>query len=410
MQLFNHPLRIVLAGPPHSGKSVLVSLLRGLLPRDRFIIVEGAPDGEGITGWYHEGELRLSQAVRRKGQFLPQFVDWVCNSVRNSTADITLVDVGGRRSSENERIFRVCSHFIIVSSNPEETLLWEEFGKRLGLVPLAILDSSLEGEDEIYSEGYPLRGRITRLERECPPVNSRTARALAQRILELAGERNSQLNGSERADVNFPRLAEELGLPVRNGGPDRDWYPGILSELLRVVKARCMGLPEVKLWGNLPAGFPYHALACNMEARVRYFDPKVPGYVPLPEVLPQGRGSQLLDWKVEERDRYTLVEYTIPGQIFDVFDLPLVNPPEVNLNLGVVISGKGPWWLTGTLTRSYSRAGARWVAVFTPQESGRRLEDGRKWVETHPEEGPAVVVFSRDEQVELGSVFGFRVG
>jgi len=42
--------KIAIGGPPHSGKTVLMGLLRALLPRDKFVVVEAAPDGEGITG------------------------------------------------------------------------------------------------------------------------------------------------------------------------------------------------------------------------------------------------------------------------------------------------------------------------------------------------------------------------
>lgn len=402
-------MKIVVCGPPHSGKSVFVSVLRGMLPRERFMLVEGAPDGEGVTGWSHEADAALAKTVRRKGTFLPEFVDWVCHSIQNSTAHITIVDVGGRRSPENERIFRVCDHFVVISSNPEETRLWVEFGESLGLTPLAILDSSLEGKDKIISEDKPLRARITRLERECPPVGSTAARAVARRILETAGEGDRQLDGSEQADVNFPLLAEELGIPLLNGGPDREWTPEVLPRFLEVAMAQVANPREVKLWGNCSAGFPYHTLACALEARVRYYDPKIPGYVPLPEVRPQGEGSQLLDWRVEERDDHTLIEFIIPGQIFDVFDLPMVVPPAALTDKGVVIFGKGPWWLTGTIARSYCHAGVKWVSVFASRESNRLTADGCKWSEIHPDCGPALVIASRDQQVPIGTVLPFRL-
>ncbi|MFA6215537.1 MAG: hypothetical protein WC768_03140 [Patescibacteria group bacterium] len=87
--------KIAIGGPPHSGKTVLMGLLRALLPRDKFVVVEAAPDGEGITGWSFEGDPVLVKAVRRKGKFLEEFVNWVCDSVRNSTMPLTLVDLGG---------------------------------------------------------------------------------------------------------------------------------------------------------------------------------------------------------------------------------------------------------------------------------------------------------------------------
>jgi CRISPR-associated protein Csx3 len=419
-------IKIAVGGPPHSGKSVLLAVLRHLLPRDKYVIIEAAPDGEGITGWAHEADQKLVRAVRRKSKFLEEFVDWVVDSVRNSRMPITLVDLGGyllaedgsfsptgqRLTPQNERILRECSHFIVIARPDlaEVAARWIAEAERLGVKPVAILESVLSGaDDEIFEAGPPLRARITKLERECPPVGSATARALADLLVQLAGEGELEADGSEAADVNFPRLAEALNLPLRNGGPDRDWFPGILPQLVAFVAAATADREAVNLWGNCPAGFPYHALACGLPQRVRYFDPKVGGYVALPDVEPSGEGSQVLDWRVEDRDDYTLVEYVIPRQIFPVGNLPLVIPPAVPTHKGVVLSGKGPWWLTGTICRAYHRAGVRWVAVFTPQESSRRDSEGKTWSERNPGLAPAVVVASRDPAVPVGTGTPFRL-
>jgi CRISPR-associated protein Csx3 len=417
--------KVAIGGPPHSGKTVLLAVLRSLLPRDKFVVVEGAPDGEGITGWSFEGDSELVRAVRRKGKFLEEFVAWVVDSVRNSTMPITLVDLGGmlvaedgsfsptgqRLTPQNERIVRECDGLIVIAnpSYAEVAARWAAEGERLGAKPIAILESVLkDAEDEVCEAGIPLRARITKLERENPPVGSLTARAVAQLLVSLAGE-GSQADGSEAADVNFPRLAEALNLPVRNGGPDRDWLPGIIPQLVAFVAAATAGRDAVNLWGNCSAGFPYHALACGLSQRVRYFDPKVGGYVALPDVEPSGEGSQVLDWRVEDRDDYSFVEFVIPRQIFPVGNLPLVIPPAVPTHKGVVLSGKGPWWLIGTICRAYARAGCAWVAVFTPQESARRDSEGKKWSEKNPGLAPTVVVASRDATVPVGTVFPFRL-
>lgn len=415
--------KIAIGGPPHSGKTVLMGLLRALLPRDKFVVVEAAPDGEGITGWSFEGDPELVKAVRRKGKFLEEFVNWVCNSVRNSTMPLTLVDLGGmlldeagkftptgvRLTTQNECIIRECDYLIVIA-NPnytEAAKVWVEEGIRLGAKPFAILESVLTGaDDEVWEAEIPLRARITKLERENPPVGSPTACAVAQLLVSIAGKETGA-DGSERADVNFPRLAEGLNLPLRNGGPDRDWFPGITPSLVSFVQVAMLGRTEINLWGNCSAGFPYHALACGLSQRVNYFDPKIGSYVVLPEVEPHGQGSQVLDWRVEERNDYSFVEFVIPRQIFDVAKLPLVIPPAASINKGVVLSGKGPWWLTGTICRAYRAT--KWVAVFTPQESSRRDSDGKKWSEKNPGLAPAVVIGSSDPTVKVGLVIPFRL-
>lgn len=416
--------KIAIGGPPHSGKTVLMGLLRALLPRDKFAVVEAAPDGEGITGWSFEGDPELVRAVRRKGKFLEEFVDWVVDSVRNSGMPLTFADLGGmlvaedgsfsptgrKLTPQNERILGECDYLIVIASPKyaEAVPAWLAEAQRLGVKPIAVLESVLAGaDDEVGEAGLPLRARITKLEREAPPVGSSVARTLADLLLQLAGEGNGA-DGSEAADVNFPRLAEGLNLPLRNGGPDRDWVPGIVPQLVALVSAATGGRDAANLWGNCSAGFPYHALACGLSARVRYFDPKVGSYVALPEVEPQGQGSQVLDWRVEERGDHSFVEFVIPRQVFAVQNLPLVIPPAAAQGKGVVLSGKGPWWLTGTIARAYARV-ASWVAVFIPQESSRQDAEGKKWSERNPGLAPAVVVASGDSAVPVGTVVPFRL-
>jgi CRISPR-associated Csx3 family protein len=103
------------------------------------------------------------------------------------------------------------------------------------------------------------------------------------------------------------------------------------------------------------------------------------------------------------------VEFIIPRQIFDIANLPMVIPPAVAQSKGVVLSGKGPWWLTGTIARAYARSNASWVAVFTPQESARHDSEGKKWSEKNPGLAPAVVIASRDKTVPVGTVQPFRL-
>lgn len=414
-------IKVAIGGPPHSGKTVIMGLLRALLSRDKFVVVEAAPDGEGITGWSFEADPELVRAVRRKGKFLPQFVEWVARSVRASTAPITLVDLGGMLLDEsgkfvpvgisltpqNERIMRECTHLIVIASPKyaEAVPVWILEAERLGVKPLAILESILEGaDDEIFSKGDPLRARITKLERENPPLDSATAKAVAGRLIELTGEAKVA-DGSEAADVNFVQLAEELDLPLKNGGPDRDWEPSVLPHLIEVVSERVSGKTEIKLWGNLPAGFPYHGLACALPGIVRYYDPKL-GYVPAYDLAISAEPGQFLSWRTQERDFYSLVEFTIPGQIFDVFYLPLVSVPPVTFSEGMIVSGKAPWWLTGAICRAYFRAGCAWVAILAPRESGRLVE-GVKWSDANLGKAPAIVIASRDPKVPLGSVIAF---
>lgn len=221
-----------------------------------------------------------------------------------------------------------------------------------------------------------------------------------------ASQKDEPVGQLEINGASVPLITTVFGEPTDLPAP-KDGTMYIVSII--TAQAATLGRPEINLWGNCSAGFPYHAIACGVSQRVRYFDPKVGSYIALPEVEPRGAGSQVLDWRVEERGNHSFIEFIIPRQVFDVKNLPLVIPPAVAQGKGVVVSGKGPWWLTGTITRTYARNNASWVAVFTPQESARCDSEGKKWSEKNPGFAPAVVISSSDSTVKVGMVIPFRL-
>ena len=91
-----------------------------------------------------------------------------------------------------------------------------------------------------------------------------------------------------------------------------------------------------------------------------------------------------VNFKVEERDTYTLVEFEIVGGVLEPSDLKRITPPQVNYQKGVVISGRGPIWLYCFLAHAYHPT--KFVATFDPQLGG------------------AVVVETHTKDVEVGDV------
>lgn len=72
------------------------------------------------------------------------------------------------------------------------------------------------------------------------------------------------------------------------------------------------------------------------------------------EPIPQGDGAgpEGFHWAVKEEDEYTLVEFFFDGSL-EVGHLPKVVPPEINSTKPVIISGRGPTWLTQTVAAAY---------------------------------------------------------
>jgi len=71
---------------------------------------------------------------------------------------------------------------------------------------------------------------------------------------------------------------------------------------------------------------------------------------PLPEG--EGRGPEGFTWAKKETPDYTLVEFALGGD-FKIEDLDKVIPPEVDPTKPVIVSGRGPLYLTHTIAAGY---------------------------------------------------------
>lgn len=85
---------------------------------------------------------------------------------------------------------------------------------------------------------------------------------------------------------------------------------------------------------------------------------------PLPSK--EGDGPEYLSWHKEEKENYNLVEFNLSGN-FNPEDLSKVVPPEVNPEKPVIISGRGPLYLTHTIGAAYRHfKGTPAVAFYQP--------------------------------------------
>lgn len=148
--LYRAKMVVAVGGPPHSGKSVfLAELYRQLLakaPKSNYVFLQRmCPDGEGV--WSAEAHPEVVAEIRRKGKFAQGFLDrhlpMLVGPALVGSFRIILADLGGVRSAENAEILRHSTHLITLSSDPGQTLLWEEFSQGEGCAPLARFTSGL---------------------------------------------------------------------------------------------------------------------------------------------------------------------------------------------------------------------------------------------------------------------------
>ena len=174
-------MKIIFCGPPQSGKSVFIANLIDEMPTDDYTIIRANPDGEG--SWSNNPNQKETAIIRQKGKFTKSFVDRKCQEIDNQSNSIVLVDVGGVISPENEQIFKHCDSFVVLSNDEQKKQEWLEFGQRLGLKCVGLIDSSLEGEEAIYSKDPYIQGRIVGLIRGRVLKDSKMLEAIAWDIV-----------------------------------------------------------------------------------------------------------------------------------------------------------------------------------------------------------------------------------
>ena len=187
--------KIVLAGPPRSGKSCmregLKQALRAIPGAPYPYVITACPDGEG--SWFQETvnqdpELAAACKAAYKAKFTPKFVSRIAASVANCSLELTLVDIGGIPSIENEQICSGATHMVILAGDPSKVPEWREFARKVGLTVVAEIRSDYHGtEDNIegVAQDGILRGSVHHLERGEPVSSRPMIRALAEHLLAI---------------------------------------------------------------------------------------------------------------------------------------------------------------------------------------------------------------------------------
>jgi CRISPR-associated protein Csx3 len=188
------PMKVVLCGPPHSGKSCLREGLKQAIrqiPNAPYpYVLTACPDGEGA--WYSETarnnlELasKLKQAYKRK--FTWEFAHKVANDVKNVNLPLTMIDIGGIIDDKNKLIVAPATHAVILTGDMKRVPEWQEFCTELNLKIVAIIYSDYNGvEDYIESKKPVLKGSIHHLERGEDISTRPMVQALAWRLVEMS--------------------------------------------------------------------------------------------------------------------------------------------------------------------------------------------------------------------------------
>jgi CRISPR-associated protein Csx3 len=189
-------MKVILGGPPQSGKSVLREALKQAIraiPNAPYpYVITACPDGEGA--WYQETvrrdpELAAKLKAEYKSKFTWTFTERVAENVRVCDLPLTLIDLGGIIDEKNESIAHHATHAVLIAALAEDLAHWICFSRRLDLQVVAALRSDyFAAEDHVEGIGRDgaLRGSVHRLERGEDASGRPLVRALAGHLVALA--------------------------------------------------------------------------------------------------------------------------------------------------------------------------------------------------------------------------------
>ena len=349
---------VLLAGPPHCGKSVLAYMLTFGL-RERGIshyLLRAAPDGEG--DWFLRGEPNAVRELRLqyKRDFSAQFVRHMTAAVANRALPL-LVDVGGKPRGAQLNILAACSHSILLYRTEEQLLEWRAMLQGLGLQAVAELRSELTGPERL--DGFsPLRGTIGGLDRD---ASARCSGEMLERLLELTAGilqySEAQLEQVQCARAPLPvmnerQVAENLGVQCTAGR--LVWHAEDLDRLGPWVPA---GKP-LAIYGRGTVWLAAWLAARALPAEAAIFDARF-GWLRVPRAARRSPAS--LRVQASPVRGGLRLDFDLLDAVLEPGELRL--PPWPDEPGGVLLSGKLPRWAFAALARYFARR-KPWVAVW----------------------------------------------
>mgnify|MGYP000887007777 CR=1 FL=1 len=351
---------IVVAGPPHSGKSVLTYLLTTALTQQGILhyLLRAVPDGEG--NWFLNNaapevwEMRL----HHKTAYSDQFVQHMLTALQQRTLPL-LVDVGGRPTPKQLQLFEACSHCILLYKTAQEKNEWENLLQRLNLLPIALLHSDLNGQDNVQEQNGVLHGSIAGLERDPAQRRSGAAfTALLERVSGIFAYAPNELSALHFAQARLPLLLErEIGQTLGLPGPEQRWQP---ADLARLPWSSLRNSTGWALYGRGPVWLAA-ALAGHIAPQpLDIFDVRF-GWIRANQL--GRRANAALRYQVQQQPEMLRVEATLPHSVFEPRQFYLPTLPPLEAQQGLLLSGKLPRWAFAALVRQLWPRGYAWIAI-----------------------------------------------
>lgn len=201
-------MAIAIGGPPDSGKSILSQALRNTLsrfyPNLKVFLHRANWDGEG--NWSYETSAlyeipargrQIIQTLVKRGEYriheLPDadslihsYFQYHAEATKNirQVVDVAIVDLGGKPQAAKTPVVNQCTHYLIISSQPDEIPKWHELFSCLK--PLAVLHSKASPDFQLPINSMFLERTINLSELiHTQQLPNDVMEAIAQALLEI---------------------------------------------------------------------------------------------------------------------------------------------------------------------------------------------------------------------------------
>ncbi|NCU38385.1 hypothetical protein EOL96_05000 [Candidatus Saccharibacteria bacterium] len=365
-------VKVVIMGPPHSGKSVFIdALIRQVDPNLGVTMLSGCPDGEGLWLQRHYDDPKVKE-LRRKGAFTPEFVKHATESVQNFEGPLAFIDIGGRVSDENRQLAAGATHAVILAGDLSKVGEWSDFAAELGIPVVAKLHSHYSGNSDVIhtATNEEMIASTHYLERGTSGKVRPSVQAVADILGSLA--RNNVAYWQSVAERKLDEMSVELtkeGILRAFGRNDElttddirrfhDVFGGKVEGKTVILTGFNKGREMVALtFAALEAG------ATSVEDNTMRT-----GAVPVTRIEQDTNvdtGDDDLDYIVKElTDGSVFVDVQLEG-VIEPSIMEKMRMPRVD-DRRVVLSGRIPHWLRASMAVSYAETNDS-VAIFTPGE------------------------------------------
>lgn len=271
-------------------------------------------------------------------------------------------------SKENEQVFQHCDSFVVLSSDEQKKQEWLEFGQGLGLECVGCLDSSLEGQEEIYSRTPFFQGKIVGLERGEILEDSPVIKAIVSDIVQKSkyGEKTEEQGQTiEGTMIDDTELGFELGygkkIFTEDGTPIKKvrWPENALPKIYQAVSEKVNSDQPVKING-IRANFVLcgicKAAKQNGTKDISAYDIRTKSYIPIRD-LPKKKGlkqTEGLSYNILENKENVFMDIDITKEQYSLEDYEQCVLPQIKEGKNLYLSGRMPLWLLASISNSYA--------------------------------------------------------